>query len=92
MSRFMSLFMFMHVHAHEYVYFHIYISPFHYNVSNGYTNVSLVFSHSAEIIGIYKPGYHVLSGEEMDALQPHEIDNVIEKVSCQLIQMNYARF
>ena len=92
MSRFMSLFMSVHVHGHEYVYFHIYMSPFHYNSSNGYSNFSLIFSLSAEIIGIYKPGYHVLSGEEMDALQPHEIDNVIEKVSGQLIQINYARF
>lgn len=36
---------------------------------------------SAEILGIYRPGYHVLSGEQMDALQPHELDDVIERVS-----------
>jgi hypothetical protein len=35
---------------------------------------------SAEMLGIYKPGYHVLSGEQMDALQPHELDDVIERV------------
>ena len=35
---------------------------------------------AAEILGIYRQGYHVLSGEQMDALQPHELDDVIERV------------
>ena len=40
------------------------------------------FTFSAEILGIYKPGYHVLSGEQMDSLEPREIENVIERVSA----------